>query len=113
VLASGCVTRFERFSPHERIPKDESVWDELRREFGWKKQEKIYKSTESSEPFYKKTIQGVATTVSGWFSDDDKRLSEEEIAANRLRFDRKRAEALQKLREQQDLEQNSHVEEVE
>jgi hypothetical protein len=104
MLESGCVTRTERIYPYERAPKDESVWEELQREFGWQKRDTTHRSTESPEPFYKRAAQGVAETVSGWFSDNDDRLSEQEIAADRRRFNRKREEALQRLREQQELD---------
>jgi hypothetical protein len=101
VLGAGCVTRTERIYPYERVPEDESVWEELRREFGWSKH---HITPQPTEPFYKRAAHGVAETVSGWFSNSDGRLSEQEIAAERQRFDRKRAEALQRLREQQELE---------
>lgn len=103
-LGSGCVTRTERIYPYERVPKDESVWEELRREFGWQKHVPAHRSIESTEPFYKRATHGVAETVSEWFSGNDDRLSEQEIAADRRRFNRKREEALQRLREQQEPE---------
>jgi hypothetical protein len=106
-LGSGCVTRTERIYPYERVPEDESVWEELRREFGWSKHDTAPQPT---EPFYKRAVHGVAETVSGWFSNNDGRLSEQEIAADRQRFDRKRAEALQRLREQQELDRNLDAE---
>ena len=105
VLGSGCVTQTERIPPYERIPKDESVWEELRREFGWQKPGSIYKETEPAEPFYKRAMHGITTTVSEWFTEDNERLSEEEIAANRQRFNRKRAQALERLKQQQELDQ--------
>jgi hypothetical protein len=101
-LESGCVTQTERIYPYERAPKDESVWEELRREFGWQKRDTAHRSAESTEPFYKRAAQGMAETVSGWFSNNDDRLSEQEIAADRRRFNSKREEALQRLREQQE-----------
>lgn len=101
---SGCVTRTERIYPYERLPKDESVWEELRREFGWRKNDTAHQLTEPPEPFYKRAAHGIAETVSGWFSEEDNRLSEQEIAADRRRFNRKREEALQRLREQQELD---------
>jgi hypothetical protein len=109
-LGSGCVTRTERIYPYERIPKDESVWEELRREFGWQKHDTAHRATESTEPFYKRAARGMAETMSGWFSDNDDRLSEQEIAADRQRFNRKREEALQRLREQQELDRTLDAE---
>jgi hypothetical protein len=52
----------------------------------------------------------MAETMSGWFSDNDDRLSEQEIAADRQRFNRKREEALQRLREQQELDRTLDAE---
>ena len=101
-LESGCVTQTERIYPYERAPKDESVWEELRREFGWQQRDPTQRPTESTEPFYKGAVQGMAKTVSGWFSNNDDQLSEQEIAEDRWRFNRKREEALQRWREQQE-----------
>lgn len=101
---AGCVTQTERIYPYERIPQDESVWEELRREFGWQKRNTTHRSTESTEPFYKSAAQGIAGTVSGWFSTKEDHLSEQEIAEDRQRFNRRREEAFQRLRAQQELD---------
>lgn len=77
------------------------MWEELRRELGWQTRGGAQRSTEPTEPFYKRTMQGIAKTVSGWFSDENDRVSEQEIAADRRRFNHKREEALQRLQEQQ------------
>ena len=103
VLCLGCVTRTERISPYERAPKDESVWDEIRREFGGRDSGPPTRET-SSEPFYKRAARGVKETVSGWFHDDSVHLSEQEIAADRRHFEQKRTQALEQLREQQEEE---------
>jgi hypothetical protein len=105
-LLAGCVTQTERIYPRERIPENESVWDEVRREFGWLKNEAAPITAQPAEPFYKRAARGVKETVSGWFRDDSVKLSADEIAANRRRFERRRAEALQQLREQQELDQS-------
>jgi hypothetical protein len=99
-LLAGCVTQTERIYPYERIPEDESVWEELRREF--RGRDSTSTSESPSEPFYKRVAQSVQATVSGWFHEDSTHLSEEELAANRRRFERKRAQALEQLREQQE-----------
>lgn len=96
---SGCVTQTERISPYQRTPKDESVWEELRREFGRRDSQTMRES--SSEPFYKRTMRGVKESISGLFREDSVGLSEQEIAADRRRFERKRAQALEQLRDQQ------------
>lgn len=97
---SGCVTQTERIAPYKRPPKDESVWEELRREFGGRDSQTMRES--SSEPFYKRTVRGVKESVSGWFREDSGGLSEQEIAADRRRFERKRTQALEQLRGQQE-----------
>ncbi len=109
---SACVTQTERvgYYPHAR-PEEESVWGELRREFGWQKKPQ----TVSDEPFYQRATRGVMKTISGWFhkedtapadaqrreephnqSEDTRRLEE-----SRRQFELKRQEALRHLREQQ------------
>ena len=112
---SACVTQTERvgYYPHTR-PQDESVWDEVRREFGWKKTP----SPVSTEPFYQRATKGVTETISGWFHDEapspadaQKKLEEahsqseeaRKLAESRRQFDQKRQEALHRLREQQGL----------
>lgn len=104
-LLVGCVTQTERIYPHERIPEDESVWDEVRREFGWRKNEAAPVTPEPAEPFYKRAARSVKETISGWLRDDPPQLSTDEIAVDRRRFERKRQEALQRLREQQEQDQ--------
>jgi hypothetical protein len=104
-LLLGCVTQTERIYPHERIPEDESVWDEVRREFGWRKNETAPITSKPAEPFYKRAARGVKETLSGWFRDDSTQLSADEVAVDRRRFERKREEALQQLREQQEQDQ--------
>lgn len=98
---AGCVTRTERIYPHERIPQDESVWDEVRREFGGSDSQEVINKF-SAEPFYKRAARGAKETVSRWFQEDSTRLSEQEIAADRHRFERKRTQALEQLRDQQE-----------
>ena len=109
-FVAGCVTQTERIYPHQRIPRDETVWEELQREFGWQKQAPTYEDSQPTDPFYKRAMRGITTTVSGWFRENEIRLSEQEIVEDRRRFNRKREEALRRLQEQQELEQMSGVE---
>lgn len=106
LMSGGCVTQTERIYPHERIPADESVWDELRREFGWQNSNTTRRIVEPpTEPFYKRAAQGVKETVSGWFREDPVAAPDGELEADRRRFEQKRAEALRQLREQQEEEE--------
>jgi hypothetical protein len=102
------------YNPYAQ-PKDESVWDELRREFGW---QKTPQNNMAGEPFYRRVSRGVTKTVSGWFhkgedvtpasaqqlegprsqSEDARKLEE-----SRRQFEQKREEAFRRLREQQGL----------
>ena len=95
----GCVTYTERISPYESIPRDESLWDEIRREFSWRKNEASFPPEESQTSFY----QSMKETVSGWFNNQAEQLNEREIEADRRRFERQRQGALQRLQDQQQL----------
>jgi hypothetical protein len=104
LLASSCVTQTERVSPYEQ-ERDESAWDELRREFGWKKDNTVAPSTLPTEPFYQRAAHKITETVSGWFAEDEAHLSEQEIAADHSRFEQKRAEMLPRLQMRQTEEE--------
>ncbi|MBI3247935.1 MAG: hypothetical protein HYZ50_15635 [Deltaproteobacteria bacterium] len=104
LFMAGCVTQTERISPHERIPQDESVWEELRREFGWGKTQTSRTTEASTEPFYQRAAQGVKATLTEWFRDDPAPIDSKAIEADRRRFDLKREAALQRLQTQEDLE---------
>lgn len=69
VLTVGCVTQTERIPYHRYYdpPENESVLDELRREFGWQKPPPWVKE----EPFYTRAARGVKETVTGWFQNDE------------------------------------------
>lgn len=102
LITAGCVTQTERISPHERIPPDESVWEEIRREFGWD-QSQTNRTTETpTAPFYQRAAQDVKATVSEWLRDDPAPVDNEAIEADRRRFNRKREAALQQLQSQED-----------
>jgi hypothetical protein len=100
LLASSCVTQTEQVSPYEQ-ERDESAWDELRREFGWKNDNTAAPAAPPTEPFYRRAAHKITETVSGWFADDEAHLSEQERAADRYRFEPKRAEVPPRLRMQQ------------
>lgn len=104
LLTAGCVTQTERISPHERIPQDESVWDELRREFGWEKTQPSWTTESPSDPFYQRAAQSVKATVTEWMRDDPTPLDKKALEADRRRFDLKREAAMQRLQSQEDLE---------
>lgn len=103
LLSTGCVTKTERL-PYYRYsdpPRDESVLDELRREFGWQKTP----SSMNQEPFYTRAVRSVKNTVSGWFQRD------EEVPAGMQggqqsfqQFKQEQEEAIHHLQEQQEQE---------
>ena len=68
VFLLGCVTETERM-PYRRYydpSQEESVLDELKREFGWRK------NTQGvTEAPYTRAARSVQETVSGWFSDEE------------------------------------------
>ncbi|HKA54419.1 MAG TPA: hypothetical protein VKJ47_12235 [Candidatus Binatia bacterium] len=117
---SACVTRTERvaYYPHVQ-PEEESVWDELRHEFGW---QKTPQNNMPQDPFYQRAARSVAKTFSGWFhekdvapvygqkpeerhsqSEDAEKLSEDmrKLQESHRQFQQRREEALRRLREQQ------------
>jgi hypothetical protein len=103
----ACVTQTERvgYYPYDRR-EDESVWDELRREFGWQKTPQPV----SSEPFYKQTTRGLTETVAGWFrkkdnSFTDARENAQALEESRRQFEQERQEAFRRLRLRQELEE--------
>ena len=103
---SGCVTQTERVSPYER-DKDESVWEEIQREFGWQSNSAPAPLGQETKPFYSRAAHKIKETVAGWFADDDGKVSEEELAANRRRFKLGRIEGGERLQEQQEDEENA------
>ena len=106
---SACVTQTERvaYNPYAQ-PEDESVWDELRHEFGWQKPPR---NNPSGEPFYQRAAHGVSKTVTGWFHKKDvtpvdaQKQAEDagKLEESRQEFEQKRQEAFRQLREQQGL----------
>jgi hypothetical protein len=98
-FVSGCVTYTEHVYPQESIPQDESLWDEIRREFSWRKNETSSSPKESQTSLY----QEMKETVSGWFDNHAEQPDTREIEADRRRFERQRQGALRQLQEQQQL----------
>jgi hypothetical protein len=103
---AACVTQTERigYYPYDRH-EDESVWDELRREFGWQKTPRAM----AQAPFYQRTTRGLTETVSGWFRGEDDPFTGAQEDAHRLeesrqQFEQERQEAFRRLRLRQELE---------
>jgi hypothetical protein len=108
VLTMGCVTQTERISYHRYYnpPEDESVLDELRREFGWQKPPPWVRE----EPLYKRAARGVKETVAGWFQKDDSTGSIPSGRQALQEFRRTQNEAIQRL-QQQNIERDSQTDE--
>lgn len=104
LFMAGCVTQTQRISPHERVPPDESVWEEIRREFGWEKSQASRMTETPTAPFYQRAAQGVKATVAEWLRDEPTPVDSKAIEADRRRFNLKREAALQQLQAQEDLE---------
>ena len=82
-------------------PRDESVLDELRREFGWQKTP----GGTNQEPFYKRAIQGVKDSVSGWFrKDEGTSLGTPEGQQSFKQFKQEQEETIHRLQERQEQE---------
>lgn len=64
----GCVTQTEKITNHRYYdpPENESVVDELRREFGWQKPSPWIQE----EPLYKRAARGLKDTFSGWLQEE-------------------------------------------
>jgi hypothetical protein len=106
----GCVTQTEVVSPYER-DKDESVWEEIQREFGWQSNNPPAPPGQEAKPFYSRAAHKIKETVAGWFADDDGKMSEAELSANRRRFKLGRIEGVERLREPQEDEENAESQE--
>lgn len=99
-FGTGCVSQTERVGnrPYAPYPKDESVWEEVQREFGWEQ-------SSSGEPFYKSTAQGIKETVSGWFEEEeDMSGTGYNWDAARRQYEIRRQHAIQRVRQQNMLE---------
>ena len=100
LFGTGCVTQTERvaYRPYAPPPKDESVWEEIKREFGWKQ-------SSSGEPLSKPPTRGIREIVAGWFSaaedTSDKGYDRDEL---RRQYEIRRQQAIQRVRQQNTLE---------
>lgn len=100
ILLLGCVTETERmpyrqyYSPYQ---KEESVLDELKREFGWRKNTRGV-----VEAPYTRAARSVKETVSEWFSDEEMgdRTPEGQLLLRQLK--QEQMEAIRRSREQQE-----------
>ncbi len=103
VFSLGCVTETQRV-PHRSYYDpyhDESVLDELKREFGWRKN----KYGEIEAP-YTRAARSVKETASEWFSDEERGRGTPEQSLRQLKQDQEEAiRRLQELQEQDRIEQ--------
>lgn len=103
MLLLGCVTETERmpyrqyYGPYQ---KEESVLDELKREFGWRKN----KSGVVEAP-YTRAARSVKETVSEWFSDEERgdRIPEGQLSLRQLK--QEQMDAIRRSQEQQEQDQ--------
>ncbi len=99
-FGTGCVTQTERVAnrPYAAYPKDETVWEEVQREFGWEE-------SSSGEPFYKSTARGIKETVSGWFEEEEDTSGKGyDWNDARRQYEIRRQHAIQRVRQQNTLE---------
>ena len=98
VLTIGCVTQTERIPYHRYYdaPENESVLDELRREFGWQKPPPWVRE----EPLYKRAARGIKKTVTGWFQRDESTGLLPGGPQTVQEFQRAQNEAIQRLQQQ-------------
>ena len=98
VMAVGCVTQTDRMPYHRYYdpPEDESVMDELRREFGWQKPP----PWGHEEPLYKQAARGVKETVTGWFKRDDSASALPGGLQTMQELQRAQNEAMQRMQQQ-------------
>lgn len=105
VLLLGCVTETERmpyrqyYGPYQ---KEESVLDELKREFGWRKNTRGI-----VEAPYTRAARSVKESVSEWFSDEEMegRTPEGQPSLRQLK-----QEQLEAIRRSQELQEQDQIE---
>lgn len=99
VFLLGCVTETERM-PYRRYydpQQDESVLDELKREFGWRK------NTQGvTEAPYTRAARSAKETVSGWFSDEETAKGTPEWKRSLQQLKKAQTEAIRRSQEQQE-----------
>lgn len=103
VFLPGCVTETERM-PYRRYYDpyhEESVLEELKREFGWRKNNQGV-----IEAPYTRAARGVQETVSEWFSDEELAKGTPEQSFHQL--NQEQAEAIRRLQERREQERDEH-----
>lgn len=101
LVGTSCTTQTERlpYRPYAVSKQDESVWQEIRREFGWQA------SQPSEEPFYKRTARSIHKTVSGWFSEEEGPSGKgHDWDEARLQYEIRRQQAIQRVRQTNAIE---------
>lgn len=99
VFLPGCVTETERmpyrsyYSPYH----EESILDELKREFGWRKNKRGV-----MEAPYTRAARSVQETASAWFSDEEMERGAPEWQQSLDRLNQEQAEAIRRSRERQE-----------
>jgi hypothetical protein len=106
VLFLGCVTETERMPSHRYYDpqQDESVLDELKREFGWRK------NTQGvTEAPYTRAARSVKETVGGWFSDEETAKGTPGWKRSLQQLKQAQTEAIRRSQEQQEQGQKQGV----
>ena len=106
LLGTSCATQTERipYRPYAVSQRDESVWQEIRREFGWESLQP------SGEPFYKRTARGIQETVSGWFSEEEDTSGKGyDWDEARRQYEIRRQEAIQRVRQTDAIERRIEI----
>lgn len=102
VFLPGCVTETERMSPRSYYDPyaDESVLDELKREFGWRKNKRGV-----IEAPYTRAARSVNETVSEWFSDEEMdKETPDDWRRSLDQLNQEQAEAIRRSREREALD---------
>ena len=102
-LGVGCVTTTKKLPDYRysNPPQDESVLDELRREFGWQKTP----FGMNQEPFYTRAARDVKNIVSGWFQHDEgAAMGTPEGQPSFRQFKQEQEETIRRLQERQEQE---------
>ena len=97
LLPCACVTQTERLSQRPYAPPatQDSVWEELRAEFG---------RDSSGQAFYTRAARGIKESVAAWFdAEEDRadRTAEREEA--RRQYETERQQAIRRVRQQDTL----------
>lgn len=95
----GCVTETERMPYHRYydLQQEESVLDELKREFGWRKN-----TQGKTEAPYTRAARSIKETVSGWFSDEETTAGTPEWQKSFRQLKQEQKEAIRRSQERQE-----------